>query len=344
MQIIDLVNDLRPTILAARQMRDARNTLASIFPYRSSQSVSYRVARRKRGDQVAPVRAIDAPSTPIRRPGLLDVKGDLPAITPRVDLSEQDLTDEMRIAQNLAGVPTDWASVVQSAAATAALTVDNTFEQLRGQLATTLGIVLTAEDGNTYSIDFGAQPGQIFEVTNPWNGEDGDPFADFEAVHNDYIDLSGHAAGLVLTTARVKRALLSALQVKFPNSPVDVSALNSYLNANELPSIATNDRTFTDLEGNRTRVYAEGHMTFLPGDGDPIGRTELGVTQEAVQQTQRIQPGSGRAALTAAEAPGITIVTLGQDDPVQRAVKAAAIGMPVLHEPDQVMVINGIFG
>ena len=46
--------------------------------------------------------------------------------------------------------------------------------------------------------------------------------------------------------------------------------------------------------------------------------------------------------LAAAEAPGITIVTLGRDNPVQRAVKAAAIGMPVLADADQVTVLTGV--
>ena len=87
MQIIDLVADLRPTILAARQVRDARNSLATFLPYRETQSVSYRLGRRQRADQTVPVRALDAPAVPIRRPGVIDVRGDLPAITPIVDLS-----------------------------------------------------------------------------------------------------------------------------------------------------------------------------------------------------------------------------------------------------------------
>lgn len=85
MQMIDLVPDLRPTILAARELRDARNSLATFLPNTAVDAVSYRLGRRKRLDQAVPVRAIDAPATPIRRPGLVEVKGDLPAITPIID-------------------------------------------------------------------------------------------------------------------------------------------------------------------------------------------------------------------------------------------------------------------
>ena len=122
MQMIDLIPDLRPTILAARQVRDERNTLARFLPYREVQSVSYRLGRRQRLDQTVPIRAIDAPAIPIRRPGVVTVQGDLPAVTPIVDLSEQDLTNEMVIAKQLAGIAVDFTDAVNSAAGVAAAT------------------------------------------------------------------------------------------------------------------------------------------------------------------------------------------------------------------------------
>lgn len=346
MQIIDLVNDLRPTILAARQVRDARNTLAAFLPYNETQSVSYRLGRRRRADQTVPVRAIDAPAVPIRRPGVVDIRGELPAITPIVDLSEQDLTNEMVVAMQLAGLNVDWTDAVNSAAAQAALTVDNTFEAMRGQLLSTLGLELTSADGVVHSItptDFGVDPAQIVSVTTAWNAAGGDAFKDFAAAHDGHVDRAGQAAGVVLTTSRVRRQLLAALGAKYPQQPVDANTLNAYLTANDLPQIYTYDRTFTAYDGTKTRVYPEGHMTFLPGMDDPVGRTELGVTQEAVQQVNRRQP-NGRPALQAGEAPGVTVVTLGRDNPVQRSVKAAALGMPVLADAEQVTVVKRIFG
>ena len=336
MQMIDLVPDLRPTILAARQVRDANNTLARFLPYREVQSVSYRLGRRQRLDQTVPVRAIDAPAVPIRRPGVLDVRGDLPAVTPIVDLSEQDLTNEMVIAQQLAGIAVNWEPVVQAAAGQAAKTVDNTFEAMRGQALSTLKIALTSADGVVHDVDFGADVSQVVNVTNRWDQAGGDAFADFAAAHGEHIDRAGAPAGIALTTAKVKRALLAALAVKYPNAPVDVNTLNAYLTANDLPQILTYDRSFTAYDGTKSRVYPEGTLTFLPGD-EPVGATQLGVTQEAVQQVQN-------RVLAASEAPGVTVVTLGKDNPVQRAVKAAAIGLPVLADIDQITVLSKIFG
>lgn len=336
MQMIDLVPDLRPTILAARQVRDANNTLARFLPYREVQSVSYRLGRRQRLDQTVPVRAIDAPAVPIRRPGVLDVRGDLPAVTPIVDLTEQDLTNEMVIAQQLAGIAVNWEPVVQAAAGQAAKTVDNTFEAMRGQALSTLKIALTSADGVVHDVDFGADVSQVVNVTNRWDQAGGDAFADFATAHGEHIDRAGAPAGIALTTAKVKRALLAALAVKYPNAPVDVNTLNAYLTANDLPQILTYDRSFTAYDGTKARVYPEGTLTFLPGD-EPVGATQLGVTQEAVQQVQN-------RVLAASEAPGVTVVTLGKDNPVQRSVKAAAIGLPVLADIDQITVLTKIFG
>ncbi|MEL4357041.1 MULTISPECIES: major capsid protein [unclassified Luteococcus] len=341
MQIIDLVPDLRPVILAAREMRDARNSLATFLPYAERQTVSYRLGRRQRADQTVPIRAIDAPSIPIRLPGVNVVKGDLPAITPRVDLSEQDLTNEMMVAQQLNGQTVDWMPAVINAAGQAALTVDNTFEALRGQALSTMGIALTSEDGLTHEVNFGATAEQTTTVTTPWTAG-GNALADFRAAAAKHLDIAGMSAGVVLTTSRVKGALLAALGAAYPQQPVDLNTLNAYLTANDLPQIMTYDRTFTAYDGTKQRVYPEGHMTFLPSATDTIGNTELGITQEAVQQTQRLQL-NGAAALMPSEAPGVTIVTLGKDDPVQRAVKAAAIGMPVIRDIDQITVVKGIF-
>lgn len=338
MQIIDLVPDLAPTILAARQAQDSRNTLAQFLPNTNVASVSYRLGRRRRFDQTVPIRAIDAPATPIRRPGLIEVRGDLPAITPIVNLSEQDLTQEMVLARQLAGLPVDYQDPVDASAAVAALTIDNTLESMRGQLLSTGGIELVTDDGSIHAVDFGVPAGQLMTVPAPWNaGGAGDEFAHMQAAHQVFKTAFGDAAGLILTTDAVYAHCLNALQSMYPQQPIGDAQLTAYLANNRLPRIVTNDRRLKNEDGTSTRVYPEGTMTFLPGVGDPIGRTELGITQEAVQQVQR-------RILTAAQAPGITIVTLGSDNPVQRAVKGAAIGMPVLQDTDAIVVLDGIFG
>ncbi len=141
----------------------------------------------------------------------------------------------------------------------------------------------------------------------------------------------------MLTSRRVARHLLNALQAAYPQQPVGSIALDGYLSNRGLPAVVVYDRTLKAYDGTTTRVFPEGVITFLPAEDAPVGRTELGITQEAVQQVQG-------QVLTVDQAPGVTIVTLGQDNPVQRAVKGAAIGLPVLADTDSITILKGIFG
>lgn len=336
MQIIDLVPDLQPVILAARQARDARNSLARFLPVAEVAAVSYRLGRRRRLDQTVPVRAIDAPATPIRRPGVLDVRGDLPAITPIVNLSEQDLTNEMILAQQLAGLNVDFGPAVDAAAGQGALTVDNTLEAMRGQVLSTGIVSLLADDGRTHLVDFEVPAAQKITAPAVWSGAGaGNEFKDIDAAHEVFANASGAPAGAMVMSRRVSRHLLNALQVAYPQQPVGSIALDAYLANRELPPVFLYDRTLKAYDGTVTRHFPNNVITFLPAEDAPVGRTELGITQEAVQQVNN-------RVLTADQAPGLTIVTLGQDNPVQRAVKAAAIGMPVLGDTDSIVILNGV--
>lgn len=341
MQMIDLVPDLRPTILAARELRDARNSLATFLPNTAVDAVSFRLGRRKRLDQAVPVRAIDAPATPIRRPGVVEVKGDLPAITPIVDLSEQDLTNELVMAKQLAGIPVDWQPTVDAAAGQAALTIDNTLELMRGQLLSTGAVSLQGEDGYVHEVDFEVPAKQKISASSAWTPADA--LDNLLAAGNTHGDESGMEAGVILTTRKVRAVLLAGIQAKFPQAPAGQGALSAWMADNNLPEIVTYDRVLSNADGSRSRVLPEGTIVFLPSATDPIGQTQLGITQEAVQQTQRVQP-NGATALTSDIAKGITIVTLGSDNPVRRSVKGAALGMPILDDPTQLTIVRGVLG
>ncbi len=340
MQIVDLVPDLQPVILAARQVRDARNTLAQFLPNTPVASVRYKLGRGRRLDQTVPVRAIDAPATPIRQPGVLTVEGELPAITPIVNLSEQDLTTDMMLARELAGLAVDFTPSVTAAAARTALTVDNTLEAMRGQLLSTGVVALTADDGTVHTVDFEVPAGQKFTPATKWTdatgAPTGDPFADLVSWHKAFINVAGDRAGVMLTSDDVYLHLVNRLRLKFPQQPLGETALAGYLTDQRLPQIVTYDRTFTAYDGTKSRVFPNGTVTFLPGADNPVGRTELGITQHARLQVQR-------QILTADQAPGLTVVTLGEDNPPQRAVLASAMGLPILTDNEAIVIASGVF-
>lgn len=329
MQPIDLVPDLRPVILAARALRDERNSLERFLPNVAVQALTYRLGRRRKFDQTVPIRAFGAPATPIRRPGVVDVRGDLPAITPIVNLTETDLNMEFVLAQQLTGQQVDWAPWVEQAAALVALATDNTLELMRGQALSTGVVSLTAEDGQVHDVDYNVASDQKIAV------DAGDNFWEaFEAGHEVFHDTSGAPAGVFLTTAKTYRKALASLQVLFPQQPVGETSLNAYAADRGLPQFVTYDRVLRAENGTKTRIYPEGYGTFLPA-GDTIGRTELGVTQEAVQQVQ------GRI-LSPVEVAGMTLQTLGQDNPVERAVKGATVGLPNVQDNEDIVILSGL--
>lgn len=335
MQFVNLVPELAPVILAARQQRDARNTLARYLPNTPVRGISYRLGRKRRLDQTVPVRATDAPATPIARGGVLDIQGDLPNVTPIDYLTEDDL----ELAQRLANVPVDLGLTVAQCARNVALAADNTFELMRAQLLSTGVVTLELEDGNVREVDFEIPPDQIIVAPVAWTDPAyaDDPFEELENAHAIYADKAGSDAGVMLTDRRTVSVLGTFLRQKYPQQPIGMATISGELALRNLPQFETNDRNLTLADGTRTRVWPSGTIAFLPSSDTPVGRTELGITQEAVQQVeQRI--------LTPDLAPGLTIVTLGQDNPIQRAVKGAAKGLPVLQDQDAIVIMQGVLG
>lgn len=334
MQIIDLVPDLRAVILAARSIRDDNNTLARFLPNRNVADIRYRLGRMKRLDQTVPVRATDAPATPIKTPGVSAVAGELPNVTPIYNLTEEDLNTELIIAQQLNGQTPDYLPSVERGAANVSLTVDNTFEVMRGQLLSTGIVSLVADDGTPIGVDFDIPSGQIITVDDPWDGAGvGDEFDDLEAGHEVFQTAYGSDAAAMLMSRKAARRLLRAVQVLFPQQPIGQTSVSAFLDDRGLPQIVTYDRKMKNEDGTVTRIFPEDAVTFLP-DG-PVGETQLGITQESVQQV-------ARGVLQANEAPGLTIETLGEDNPVQRAVKGAAKGLPILADTDDIVILRGV--
>jgi hypothetical protein len=143
-----------------------------------------------------------------------------------------------------------------------------------------------------------------------------------------FLDSSGAPAGVFLTTQGLPQGPQGAAG-DVPAAAGRPTSLNAYLADRGLPEFYTYDRTLKQEDGSEGPGLPEGYGTFLP-QGDTVGRTELGVTQESVQQVQN-------RVLAAQEAPGMTIQTLGSDNPVQRAVKGASVGLPVIQDNEDIV-------
>lgn len=322
--------DVAVATLAARQIPYADQTLDQLFPTRPVDDVDYRLVQGQTLDQTVPARAFDTPATLIQRAGINEIRGGLPAFTPMDLITE---TDSIR-ARRLNGLPIDLGPAVNETAARTTRTILNSLEKLKG-MALSLGGISLNGNGVIQSVDFGVPGPNKVVASTPWTNVAAPMDTDLDSWRTAFIASAGGPPERILTSSRAKRLALRNTSIinatsgasngrtmAFPNE------FDATLAALELPRFETYDRQFGSI-GNLTRVIPENILLMLPAGA--IGETQLGVTEEAIQLVQA-------QILAASQAPGITVVTLQNDNPVQRAVKSAAIGMPVIELPYQLLI------
>jgi hypothetical protein len=167
--------------------------------------------------------------------------------------------------------------------------------------------------------------------------------SDLIAWHDAYVASAGGPAGVILMSTKAMR--LAARNTEVVNAITGAAAgrtqvtfaeLNALLEINSLPPIRTYDRSLKNIDGTVVRVAPENRIAFLPPAGVRIGTTQYGPTEEAAEliAARVLAPGQG---------PGIAVVTLVNDNPVQKAVKSAAIGLPVIDDDGRNVVVAAVF-
>lgn len=335
--VFDLVDNLRATILAARQVQDPNNRLAGLFPYQTTADLRFRLLQRQRVDPVGAVRAYSTPSREIRRAGVVEVKGELPAVSAITSFTESDL----QRARLLAGIAADGEAVqndVDTAAADVARAVDNTYEILRGSVLTTGR--LTIDNGEIIQeADYGVPDENLVTPAVPWTDTtNATPIDDLLAWQTAYLRNGRGQPGQVTTTQRTVSLLRRNAQVRqmlattAGGTPlVTLDALNAFLTSEGLPAIRPSDVNERVIDG--TRVIRDGAFVWTPNPatGGAFGNTLLGVSEQGLQL---------RAAgvLEASEVPGVSVATLVEDHPPARFVNADSIGLPTINAPETLFV------
>jgi hypothetical protein len=332
--IYDLV-DLRAVTLAARQIPYSDDTLENIFPSVNVDSgdIEYRLLQENLLQQIVPARAFDTPAPLIDRPGALEVRGGIPAFSAADLITE---TDSIR-ARRLAGLQVDLQPTVNASAARTTQTILNTMEVLRGMALYTGKVTLNA-NGVIQSADFNVPAANKVVAGTAWTTLTAPAVTDLDTWRQVYVNANGGAPGRMLSSRRVQRLLLrntsvinGAVGAQMGRTQINPAELAGFLAAEDLPNLEVYDRQYGSLAptSNLTRVIPDNVLIMLPPG--PMGSTMMSVTEEAIRLVQA-------QVLAAAEAPGITVVTMVEDDPVQQAVKSAAIGMPVITQPYQLLI------
>lgn len=338
MRIVTDVVDLAQLTAVVRAFEFPEFSLSRFLPTVTREDIRYRIVRtRREARRVAPFRAFDAESPIGARPGVETRSGALPPISEKLPLTEGEQLELDALYRNM-----DRALVTQlfDDAATEARRVAGRFELARGEVLTTGELTISENGLDLDTVEFGV-PADHFIVTT--DDHVNDPAADVVGDLTDavalYRDVNGFAPGVALTRSHVrtgwgKNAGFRQLAGSILGTPSRVtnSQVSQVLEEFDLPPIVTYDRKAIGTDGVERPIIPDNTVVFLPPDGERLGNTQLGVTAEA----RRL---ASARVINNEDLAGMTAVTMVSDDPVTMWTKVGAIGLPVIDNPEALMVL-----
>jgi Phage major capsid protein E len=303
-------------------------TLSRWLPNRQIDDLMYRFTRGGDGlTEAATYRSYDTESPIGARPGISRVTGELPPISRKIRLGEYDRLRQRRADSAVRDAILDDATRMVRAVAAR-------LEMARGEALYT-GKVSLNENGVIATVDFGRKAGHTVTASTPWSTTaTATPVADLLSWQQTYTDDNGEPPGVILTSQKVVGYLLRNTDIRgllaangVTPSIATRTGLASILQAYGLPPIETYDAQ-VKVNGSATRVIPDDRVLLLPAPGPAtdLGATLLGTTAESMEPEYGLD--------NEADQPGIVAGAYSTKDPVAVWTKAAAIGLPVLVNPD----------
>lgn len=332
----DVVEPAELTGYARQTLEDyeaAKGSLSRWLPNRTTSDI---VARFERGEggltEVAEYRAYDAETSIGDTPGGERVTLELPPLGRKLRNSEYD---QLRRNGNVADESVR--PTIEKYAAQVARAVSDRFELERGRVIDTAKATIN-EGGFIATTDFERRPDFSVTAANLWSGPDADPIKDIEAWRAAYVAENGEEPGTLLTSTKVLNAALQSAAVRAlvsvgGTTPTVITraAFNSILEAFGLPAFEIFDRR-VKVGGVNTRVTPDDKVYLLPAATDPnnaegtdLGGSFWGTTLEASEPEYN---------LPSEEQGGLAVGAYKTHDPIGVWVHGAAIGLPVLTNPN----------
>lgn len=324
----DLV-DPAELIDVVRQLQFPRFTLSNVFPENTIDDTVYGFQKRTESViRAASARTYDAEAAIGSRPGVARVTGQLPPISQKIVLTE----GERLMLRNLLGggnVSDEFIQEIFNDAARMVSAVQARVELARGD-ALTDGIVtiMGEEIEGGLTVDFGVPAGHKVVAAAVWTTTTTDIVTDVRNWVETYVDANGVPPGRAITSTRIISAMLrnESVQALIGDRPT-LDNLNLAMQAEGFPTIERYDVQVVTPAGAQARVIPDDRFIMLPGtDGDVLGRTEYGITVEAMELVNE-------GLIPSEAAAGVVAVAWKTKDPVQIWTKGAAIALPLIVNP-----------
>ncbi|MFF7365623.1 major capsid protein [Streptomyces sp. NPDC008125] len=282
--------------------------------------------------ETASYRSWDTESKIGRREGIGKVMGELPPISEKIPFNEYDRLRQRKLKRTdaLPFIARDAQRIVSNIAAR--------FEVGRG--AALVGAAVPVPELKT-TVDFGRIAAHSVVAATLWSDHaNATPITDLRSWKHTYEDTNGETPAVILAPSAVVENLAMCEQMirqAFPLAPAGTAPMlsgeqvNQILRSLNLPPIEVYDAR-VKVDGVATRITPGNAIALLPEPGStsaaaptPLGATLLGTTAEALEDEYALQPG---------EQPGVVAAQWKTKDPVRLWTHAAAVGLPVLREPN----------
>ncbi|MFD0078228.1 major capsid protein [Streptomyces sp. NPDC127166] len=318
---------------ALRDLQVNRFRLARWLPNVDVDDITFEFLRGGGGlAETASYRSWDTESKIGRREGLAKVMGELPPISEKIPLNEYDRLRLRKLSREEA-LP-----FIARDAQRLARNIGARFEVARGSALVNATVPVTELQ---QTVDFGRIGSHSVVAAVLWSVHaTATPISDLESWVATYEDTNGQSPGVILMPKAAVSHMRQCDQVirqVFPLAPsgtapmVSVEQLNTVLTSMGLPPIEVYDAKVA-VDGVSTRITPANAIALLPEPGatdaaqpTELGATLLGTTAESLEDDY---------ALASGEQPGIVAATWKTKDPVRLWTHAAAVGIPVLREPN----------
>lgn len=315
----DLINPAELTGFAreeAVQFDATGGTLSDVFPAEQTSGINFGWTVNEKVQDVAAFRSFDAESKIGTGAGLERKTAELTPISLKKRFGEYD-----QLVRNGQNSPESVQAAADRLASEVAQGVVRRLIQARGEALVT-GRLSINDDGVVANVDFGRRADHTVTAAAAWSGA-GDPIADLEAWRAAYVDHTGQEP----TGLKVSPKVMAALQRN--------DNVRSYLGANNVPTLVGRDVVNSILaayglpavEVVNTRVAGQPVLNddYVIFTADGAGATVYGATIEATDP---------RYGLADAAIPGLVVGAYAEDDPNIKWIRANAVALPILGNPD----------